>query len=259
MAVGILVGPSFGGVLYELGGYSLPFFVATGFALLDGLARFILLRDAPHSAAPRSSFAPLLRERQIIVIAGVVILGAGIPALLEPTLPLHLQNQLGASPVLIGVLFGAPTLAIGISAPLSGALSDRIGRSLTIAIGLVATACAVPLLALPHSLLGEAGALFLLGVTAGFATAPTLPMLADVTDRLGGGMYGSAFAVYNTAYSVGLMIGPVAGGLLAGAFGFAMALLVAGGVVLLYAPLMVLTARHHPAGEDSHSVAGAAH
>ena len=53
MAVGILVGPSFGGVLYEMGGYSLPFFVATGFALLDGLARLILLRDAPHSAAPR--------------------------------------------------------------------------------------------------------------------------------------------------------------------------------------------------------------
>src|SRR4029453_10013805 len=49
MAVGMLVGPLFGGVLYELGGYSLPFFVAAGFAVLDGLARMFLLKDAPHS------------------------------------------------------------------------------------------------------------------------------------------------------------------------------------------------------------------
>ncbi|MGH2583439.1 MAG: MFS transporter, partial [Dehalococcoidia bacterium] len=45
MTVGTLIGPPVGGLLFELGGYRLPFFVAGAAALLQGLAMLLLLTE----------------------------------------------------------------------------------------------------------------------------------------------------------------------------------------------------------------------
>ncbi|TMF41797.1 MAG: MFS transporter [Chloroflexi bacterium] len=244
MAVGTLIGPSFGGLLFEWGGYRLPFLVAASLAILDGVARAWFLVDPPHVADKRPVLFNLLRERSVLGTNLVVMLGAAIPSLLEPTLPLHLQEHLSASPGIIGVLFGVPTLAYGISAPVFGALSDRLGRVRLMVVGLVAMALALPLVALPRSMPMEVGALLLLGGTVSLVLTPTLPELADAVDRRGGGAYGAAYAVYTAAYSFGMMTGPVAGGLLAGAFGLPVALVISGLAVLLCIPVLITIAHN---------------
>jgi len=142
------------------------------------------------------------------------------------------------------VLFGVPTLAYGISAPVFGALSDRLGRVRLMVVGLVAMALALPLVALPRSMPMEVGALLLLGGTVSLVLTPTLPELADAVDRRGGGAYGAAYAVYTAAYSFGMMTGPVAGGLLAGAFGLPVALVISGLAVLLCIPVLITIAHN---------------
>jgi len=244
MAVGTLIGPSFGGLLFEWGGYRLPFLVAASLAILDGVARAWFLVDPPHVADKRPVLFNLLRERSVLGTNLVVMLGAAIPSLLEPTLPLHLQEHLSASPGIIGVLFGVPTLAYGIRAPVFGALSDRLGRVRLMVVGLVAMALALPLVALPRSMPMEVGALLLLGGTVSLVLTPTLPELADAVDRRGGGAYGAAYAVYTAAYSFGMMTGPVAGGLLAGAFGLPVALVICGLAVLLCIPVLITIAHN---------------
>lgn len=236
MAVGTILGPPFGGLLSEWGGYRLPFLVAAVLALLDGLARLLLLAEPPRRSAERSALPDLLRDRVVLATAATVALGAGAMSLLEPTLPLHLQQQLRVSPGVIGLLFGVATFAYGISSPLAGALADRWGRRRIMAVGLATMACTLPLLALPRSILLEAGVLTVVAVACGLTLTPALPELADAVDRRGGGAYASVYAIFNTAYALGMLGGPVAGGLLADTCGFAVALAITG-LALLFALL----------------------
>ncbi|WP_068614700.1 MFS transporter [Paenibacillus tuaregi] len=234
-AAGMLLGPALGGWLYQLGGYKLPFFLAAGLAIVDGLLRLFLLRDLPERKS--SDFVSpfgMLRNRKIMLIAGVIIIGAAVPSVLEPTLPLHLQEKFKAEPGYIGMLFIIPTLAYGVATPLIGALSSKMGNIKTLLIGLVMVSISLPLAALPNSIWIQAAALALLGVSMGIVLAPCLPELADISEQSGQASYGTTFAIYNTAYSIGMMIGPISSSLLADSFGLKLSYLCIGGIALLY-------------------------
>src|SRR5262249_60617612 len=113
----------------------------------------------------------------------LVGLGRGRVGRPGPTLPLPLDTRLPASPVTVGLLFGLATLAYGLCAPLAGLLSDRHGRKPTMAVGLVATLVAFPLIALPSARLVGAFSLVALGVACAFLLSPTLPEPADAVGR----------------------------------------------------------------------------
>jgi DHA1 family solute carrier family 18 vesicular amine transporter 1/2 len=119
----------------------------------------------------------------------------------------------------IGILFGITTLSYGMISPLAGWLSDRCGTFVVMMSGLLILAVSLPLVIIPKSLILAGAVLFLVGASAGFALTPTLPELANSVDRLGGGAYATAFAVFNMAYSLGMIFGPIAGGGLADLFG----------------------------------------
>ena len=238
MTGGMLLGPPIGGLLYEWGGFQLPFLVAAAIAALDGVARALLLTDPPRARGHGPSLLDLLRDRAVLVACGLIVVGSATWGLLEPVLPLDLEERFGASPGLIGALFGVATLAYGLAAPLVGTLADRWGRRPTMALGVVLLAVALPLVAWLPALWLVGGALVVVSIAYGFALTPTLPALADAVDRRGGGAYGAAYALFNEAYSVGMMVGPVLGGVLAEWLGLPLALLLIGGAVLLYLPAL---------------------
>src|SRR5205807_929998 len=91
---------------------------------------------------------------------------------------------------------------------------DRWDRRLMVVLGLLGTAVAVPATGLAPSLLAEAAVLVVVGVTFSLVLVPTLPELAAAADRAGGGAYALAFAVFNFAYGLGIVLGPFLGGTL---------------------------------------------
>jgi multidrug resistance protein len=239
MTVGVLVGPPLGGLLYEWGGYAAPFVVAAAVALVDGAAIALLLVDPPRAASGRESLARLLGDRAILVASGAAVVAASTWGLLEPTLPLHLESAFGVSPTGVGVVFGLATLAYGIATPLVGALSDRWGRRPTMIVGVLGLAGAMPLVGVAPTLVLAVAGMLVVSVAYGCALIPTLPDLAEAVDRRGGGAYGAAYALYNAAYAVGMMAGPVLGGALAEWFGFPVAMAVTGLAVLAYLPVLL--------------------
>jgi MFS transporter, DHA1 family, solute carrier family 18 (vesicular amine transporter), member 1/2 len=224
MSAGTLLGAPVGGMLFEWGGYKLPFLLVSCFILLDGFARIFLLEDPPKSADVNDVGMKIFRDRIVLKIFGVVLFGASAISILEPILPIYLEEHLGANSVHIGILFGITTLAYGIVSPLAGWLSDRCGTFSLMMSGLLILAVSLPLVILPNSLILEGAVLFLVGAAASFVLTPTLPELANSVDRLGGGAYATAFAVFNMAYSVGMIIGPIIGGGLADVFSISTAL-----------------------------------
>ncbi|MCL6459676.1 MAG: MFS transporter [Gorillibacterium sp.] len=241
-AAGTLLGPAVGGWLFQWGGYHAPFLFAAGIALLDAMLRIVLLRNVPnHKSEPqKGTIRGLFSSRSFLIIFGIVMAGAAIPAVLEPTLPLRLERVMGASPGTIGLLFMVPTAAYALVAPFIGALSARSGNFWVIRAGLLLTAVVLPINALPDSLWMQVSTLTFLGIGMGLLLTPTLPELALAAERSGARSYGTVYAVYNTAYSAGMMVGPLVAGFLADWFDLSFSYLVIGILILAFLPLSFL-------------------
>ena len=132
-------------------------------------------------------------------------------AAIVPLLP-RLSSDYGLSPSETGLLLALPGLAtLAVSVP-AGVLADRIGarRCTVIAGAVLAVACvaqAAP--SLPALLAGRA----LFGVAYGVVWTTGVAWLAEVDAEHGGSRIGPSV----TCASVGMMLGPAVGGVLAGA------------------------------------------
>lgn len=240
-AAGTLLGPSFGGILFDLGGYRIPFLAAAGMVVADGIIRALYLKDPPIKSAKEDiMISRLLRNPTVLVVAGVVTMSMGIMSMLEPTLPLYLSLDKGATPAMIGLMFGVATLVGGIVSPLSFVVAGRFGRKKVMLAGLLGCALLLPMLIMPGSLLLIMVVMAAVGIALGLLQSCVAPELSDILDRMGSGAYASVYSVYNIALGFGMMFGPIAGGLLAGYFGLGTALLIAAAGLLAYALLLAL-------------------
>lgn len=239
--VGDLLGPPVSGLLTESLGPRSPFFLAAGLALADAAARVLLLRDDEPPPGERVGLSGLLGNATIRTLAGAMALGAALWALLESTLPLHLDAALGMGASEIGVLFAAAALTHTLTSPLMGRLSDRFGRLRILRIGFVLAALLLPLPAFLETKAAVAASMAALGVTASFVLSPVSPGLADAVEAMGTRSFGSVFSLVNVAYSVGMMGGPLVGSALVEAAGIRGALVATGALFALYVvPLALL-------------------
>jgi len=222
--LGFLIGPQVSGLLDQYAGPSAPFLLGAALVVLDAAGRAFLLPEVEPERGQRLPFRQLLANPVIRVFAGAMALGSGLWALLESTVPLDLDRRLGLGPSAIGFCFAAAALAHVCTSPLMGRLSDRIGRARVLRMGLVLTLLLLPLPALLPGRWPVVLAMMGLGSAASFIMSPCSPALADQVEREGSQSFASAFSILNFAYSVGMMVGPLVGGVLVQALGLPLAL-----------------------------------
>ena len=92
LALGVLIGPPFGALLFQVWGKSAPFLILAVLALLDGCLQMLLLRPevqrTEEEEAP--SLRSLLADQYILICAGAITVANMGIAMLEPSLPLHM-------------------------------------------------------------------------------------------------------------------------------------------------------------------------
>ena len=152
---------------------------------------------------------------------------------LEVYLPLRLID-FGWKAVEIGPLFTVQVLATALTKPIMGRLTDRLGRVALIAGGLITGAAGVMLISLVNGyvLLLVSSGLFGMGLAA--VTAATAALVSDLARE---NSYGAAMGVLSSIMDVGQSTGPMLGGMVVGALGYAPAF--AGVAVLLAATAAV--------------------
>lgn len=138
LALGVLIGPPFGGIMYQFVGKSAPFLILSGLALGDGLLQLFMLQPSiVHTDTDPPSLKSLISDPYILIAAGAITFANMGIAMLEPSLPLWMMDRMGASKWEQGVTFLPASISYLIGTNLFGPLGHKIGRWLAALLGLV--------------------------------------------------------------------------------------------------------------------------
>ena len=143
----------------------------------------------------------------IFLTVFVNLVGFGI---IIPLLPFYAET-FGASPVAIGLLFAAFSLAQLFAAPALGALSDRFGRRPVLIFSLIGTVVSFIMLAVAQSLAMLFVARLIDGLSGGNITTARA-YIADVTEPA---ERAKAFGFLGAAFGLGFIVGPGLAGVFA--------------------------------------------
>jgi len=238
--VGFASGPLLGGAIHVYFGFNAAFVVGAGFLVVAILlVQFtvrepdspVVEKEAPGQEAPKGFRRP--SPTILVLMFSTIVMASSLSMIsaLENTFNERLsQTALG-----FGVAFSALTVSrLIVQIPL-GRLSDRIGRKQLIIWGLVALA---PLTVL----FGYVGTTFQLinlrlvqGVATACIAAPAFALAGDLA-RKGG--EGREMSFVTMGFGLGLAIGPLMAGALAGYVGFKAPFYLVGAMSLLGAALV---------------------
>jgi MFS transporter, DHA1 family, solute carrier family 18 (vesicular amine transporter), member 1/2 len=227
-----MIGPSLGGWLYEIGGVRLPFVSVSIMAAIAAVAFFSLRSPLHHVRRDPVPVLSVVRVPAVAACAAAVIVASSTSSMLEPVLALHLEG-VGTNPGRIGIVFGIAAVATTMLNPVFGRLADRWGARRLTLLGLLISACVMPMLGRTWSF-GSATAFFPVQATAiALVITPSLAYMAEAVSNAGLGSFGVAYGLYNVAWGIGLLAGPAIGGVLFERVGF-------GVLMLWWAPAIVV-------------------
>lgn len=174
-----------------------------------------------------STLRGILR-REIVILCLVVFLADVVAGIVSPTFSLYAKS-LGVSVVVIGALGGVMGLTQILASVPIGMLSDAHGRKTVISAGLIFFAAS----SLLYTIVPNVYLLFPYRILAGLAMIATFFVgMAHIGDIVTKQERGVAIGVYSTSLALGFTVGPIIGGTLASAFGYAVSYYAAAAIAL---------------------------
>ncbi|XP_017889817.1 synaptic vesicular amine transporter [Ceratina calcarata] len=254
LALGVLIGPPFGGFMYEFVGKSAPFLILSALALGDGILQLLVLQPSVvYTEAEPPSLKALITDPYIILVAGAITFANMGIAMLEPSLPIWMIDTMGASRWKLGATFLPASISYLIGTNLFGPLGHKMGRWLAALIGLIVIGIClmcIPLArSINHLIVPNAG----LGFAIGMVDSSMMPELGYLVDIRHSAVYGSVYAIGDVAFCLGFAIGPALSGTLVNTIGFEWMLFGIAILNFLYAPLLYFL-RAPPTKEEKKSL-----
>ncbi|XP_067627523.1 synaptic vesicular amine transporter isoform X2 [Eurosta solidaginis] len=254
LALGVLIGPPFGGVMYEFVGKSAPFLILSALALGDGLLQLFMLQPSIQRAETEPpSLKALISDPYILIAAGSITFANMGIAMLEPSLPLWMVDNMGATRWEQGVAFLPASISYLIGTNLFGPLGHKIGRWFAACLGLIIIGCCLIMIpmatSITHLILPNAG----LGFAIGMVDSSMMPELGYLVDIRHSAVYGSVYALGDVAFCMGFAVGPALSGTLVKSIGFEWMLVGIAVLCFIYAPLLTLL-KNPPTREEKKSL-----
>ncbi|MBN2152122.1 MAG: MFS transporter [Candidatus Lokiarchaeota archaeon] len=230
---GMGVGSMLGGAMAEAG-LAVPYYFASGFSAGVFLVGMLGVRGVRACAARprlRDSLSVLRRHPRLAapaVFNFVDRLHMGFIVFMVPML----LATLGLDEGLRGMLIGIQTIPMLLMQYPVGKWSDRHGRLRPLVVGSTCYGTTLILLGglFSTSFPAIAVGMVVLGVFSGLTTAPANALVGDVIPHEANAM---GMASFNLAGNIGIVVGPLLGGFVAGYFGFGAAFMIAGLIELV--------------------------
>jgi MFS family permease len=208
-------GPLMGGALADHFGMNVSFFAMGGLNLLAFLIVAFLLPEIRHGKATASASLSFKEMSSSGMVKGlfsfqlISSLGRGIFAAF---LPIFAGITLGLSPTLIGILVAVNFLLMALLQPYCGHIADRFNRTTLVAISSLVGAVSIALIPLGSSFWSLLGICALGGISGAMATPAASALSVDEGRRFG---MGATMAILAMAFSIGMAVGPLLGGVIA--------------------------------------------
>ena len=241
LALGVVIGPPFGGFMYEFFGKPSPFIVLAGLALMDGLLQLLVLQPrVSKSQEEGASLLTLINDPYILVAAGAITFANTGIGILEPALPLWMMDTMQAKNWEQGVAFLPAALSYLFSTNIFGNLGFRIGRWRSAMLGLIIIGCSlllIPFATRVDHLILPNGAI---GFAIGMVDSTMMPMLGYLVDIRHTSVYGSVYAIGDVAFCASFVFGPALSGTLVELIGFEGLIVTAALICFAFAPLLFM-------------------
>jgi len=208
-------GPLMGGVLTDYFGMNIAFYAMGGLNLLAFLLVIFFLpelRPGKTPASPGASFKEMSTSGMMKGLFSFRLsfsIGRGI---LATFLPIFAGIYMGLSPTLIGVLLAVNILLMSLLQIYGGNIADRFNRRVMVVVGSLTNFTYLALIPLGGNFWQLLG-ICALGGVGGAISMPAASALTVVEGRRFG--MGSTIAVFAMAFSIGMVIGPLVGGVIA--------------------------------------------
>lgn len=222
---GNLVGPLIGGVLPNLIGIRMTFFLASACIFLNFLATLLFIRERPRSQSAKAKARGGLQfegpqQRRLVyamLCTATLLLVANMS--IEPIITVYVQELLSDSSkvtLISGVVMSAAALGSVLSASRLGQLADRVGH-LKVVVACMAIAA---VLLIPQAMVTEAWQLIGLRFLMGLSLGGLLPCVAAlIRHHVPDHSVGRALGLSTSFQYAGQVVGPLLGGFVGGQFG----------------------------------------
>ena len=207
------LGPAIGLFIMEAWGFRWLFGISSGMALTSLVLCFLLRDDyvpGPSRRLAWNMFVSVKVLKPLILVLGMSFATGSILSFV----PLYGRSQGVSNP---GFFFTIYALVMLLSRPVSGRLSDRVGRIAVAGPGMVFISAGLGLLAFS----GQWGSLALSAAILGVGLGAAMPaLMALMIDLVGPAERGGAMSTFGIGLDVGIGIGSVLQGMIAEAYGF---------------------------------------
>uniref|UniRef100_A0A8C4R9F3 Major facilitator superfamily (MFS) profile domain-containing protein n=1 Tax=Eptatretus burgeri TaxID=7764 RepID=A0A8C4R9F3_EPTBU len=258
LALGVLVGPPFGSVLYEFFGKPTPFLILASFILLGGALQLFIMKK-PKVVAETQKGTPwltLLKDPYILIAAGVLCFGSIAIGVTEAIIPIWMMRTMCSRDWELGVSLLPGSISYLIGTNLFGVVANKMGRWLCSMTGLIL--CGAACISIPYAtnLYTMIPSTFIIGISLGMIDCSMVPLMGHLVDLRHVSVYGGVYAIADVAFSFGFAVGPLAGGALVqslGIGGFFWTMTAIGIVNMVYAPFCFFL-RNPPAREEKQAI-----
>ncbi|XP_066598482.1 MFS-type transporter SLC18B1-like [Prorops nasuta] len=231
--LGLIVGPTVGGALYQIGGYTTPFAVLGSALFLAAVMTVFILPvhdDLDSDTHNSGGFAKVMKIPGVMVATASIIATSMSIGFLQATLEPHLR-QFHLSPVVLGLMFVINGGTYAITAPVWGWMCDKYVHPK------VATTAGCLLVMIGFSLIGPAPFIPIptiiwvticglvihgLGMSAQLVASFTDALRTSISYGFPNNLetYGLISGLWTSTFALGAFIGPSVAGILLDNIGF---------------------------------------
>jgi multidrug resistance protein len=240
IGVGTVTAVFLGGLIAELTGWRLVFYISTIPGLIGIIIFWRLVREGRVSSRDfkdcKVPYRDVFKNKSLINLTVIHFLILATYFCLTTFIPTYLTVEAKLSILIANIIFIALPLFEIPAGPIGGFLADKIGKKYVSITGIITVAFIAGVLPLVKSPI-----LFLTSLIAtGFMVRAVLTVLSVfVTDTSSPSIVGTALGWYNAIGFLGSSIGPYIFGLLTDNYGFNSAFLFAGFIASIAIPLIV--------------------
>ncbi|XP_078484111.1 synaptic vesicular amine transporter-like [Ciona intestinalis] len=252
LALGILIGPTYGSLIYQYVGKEYVFIILAIMALILIVVRLttrkIKIFRRPQDEMGASIFT-LLKDPYILLVAFSLCAGISSITALEAVQPTWMLKTMCPTKLELGVAF-LPISGLYLITSYGIALwGHKVARWILCLIGFYLQVGGAVIYPFARTVPEVIGPGILIGIGISF-TDSLLPVLAFLVDTRHKPVYGSVYAIADIAFSLSYTIGPLIAGAVMAKVGFKWVMWGIGIIFFLYAPIISVLSKVNVKDEE---------